>query len=95
MFVPVPLLCLSPVTVEVQNRLQRRLREIIWYHLVLLGPGTSIARAIRELVQLPRVSICLLILMPGTAVVEIGVIHRSNIFWYLLECQINILLIAL
>jgi hypothetical protein len=80
---------------EVQNRLQRRLREIIWYHLVLLRPNTSIARAIRELVQLPRVPICLLILMPGTAVVEIGVIHGSNIFRYLFECQINILLIAL
>ena len=80
---------------EVQNRLQRRLREIIWYHLVLLRPDTSIARAIRELVHLPRVSICLLILMPGAAVVEVGVIHRSNIFWYLLESQINMLLIAL
>ena len=80
---------------EVQNRLQRRLREIVWHHLVLLRPDTSIARAIRELVQLPRVSICLLILMPGTAVVEIGVIHGSNIFRYLLESQINILLIAL
>lgn len=33
--------------------------------------------------------------MPGTAVVEIRVIHGSNIFWYLLESQINILLIAL
>ena len=80
---------------EVQYRLQRRLREIIRYHLVLLRPDTSIARAIRELVQLPRVSICLLILMPGAAVVEVGVIHRSNIFWYLLESQINMLLIAL
>ena len=63
--------------------------------MVLLRPNTSIARAIRELVQLPRVSICLLILMPGAAVVEVGIIHGSNIFWYLLKSQINMLLIAL
>lgn len=80
---------------EVQNRFQRRLREIIWDHLVLLRPNTSIARAVCELVQLLGVPICLLILMPGTAVVEIGVIHGPNILWYLLESQIDILLIAL
>lgn len=93
--VPIPLLCLSPVAVEVQDRFQRRLGEIIRYHLVLLWPDTSIARAVGELVQLLRVPICLWVLMPGTAVVEIGIVHRSNIFWYLFKCQINVLLIAL
>jgi hypothetical protein len=33
--------------------------------------------------------------MTRTAVVEIGVVHRSNIFWDLFERQINVLLIAL
>jgi hypothetical protein len=50
--VPIPLLCLSPVAVKVQDRFQRRLGEIICRHLVLLWSNASIARAVGKLIQL-------------------------------------------
>ena len=94
-FVSIPLLGLGPVAMEVQDGFQRGLGEIIRYHLVLLRPNPSVTCTVCKLIQLLRVPVGLWVLVSRTAIVEIGIVHGPNIFWYLLEGQIKVLLITL
>ena len=82
------LLCLCSIAVEVQDGLQRLLGQVILQQSLLalgvmnIGGLCSILtvscmarpiRNIREFIILK--AICLLILLPRTAIIEIGVVH--------------------